>query len=379
MAIDPHQLFETWFAEARIGEPHDAEAMTLATADASGRPAARMVLLKGHDERGFVFYTNGESRKGAELAANPRAALLFHWKSLRRQVRIEGAVAPVSDAEADAYFATRARDSQIGAWASDQSRRSPAAPRSRRAPAGSTVIMPARTCRGRRIGGAIGSSPTGSNSGPTGRTGCTSGVCSRSARPGGAKACSTMSARAALTTRAALASVSAATLLPRSNPTLPGRPDRWRCSARSPIPRSTCLPRWSRCSRSGRRPAGRPRARFRHSKAEALAALAQIVLISISAIGIGWRAIDRLIAHERTANAGYGIAVSIVAILVTLALVAYQRSVVRRTGSVAIRTDNVHYQSDLFLNLSVIAALALDQYAGFPSADPLFGLAIACG
>lgn len=122
MAADPHQLFEEWFAEARIGEPHDAEAMTLATADAAGRPAARMVLLKGHDARGFTFYTNGESRKGDELAANPRAALLFHWKSLRRQVRIEGAVAPVSDAEADAYFATRSRDSQIGAWASDQSR-----------------------------------------------------------------------------------------------------------------------------------------------------------------------------------------------------------------------------------------------------------------
>lgn len=122
MATNPHQLFETWFAEARMGEPHDAEAMTLATADAAGRPAARMVLLKGHDERGFVFYTNGESRKGDELAANPRASLLFHWKSLRRQVRIEGAVAAVSDAEADAYFATRSRDSQIGAWASDQSR-----------------------------------------------------------------------------------------------------------------------------------------------------------------------------------------------------------------------------------------------------------------
>lgn len=122
MATDPHQLFETWFAEARAGEPHDAEAMALATADAAGRPAARMVLLKGHDERGFVFYSNGESRKGDEFAANPRASLLFHWKSLRRQVRIEGAVSPVSNAEADAYFATRSRDSQIGAWASDQSR-----------------------------------------------------------------------------------------------------------------------------------------------------------------------------------------------------------------------------------------------------------------
>jgi len=122
MATDPHQLFETWFAEARAGEPHDAEAMTLATAGVDGRPSARMVLLKGHDQRGFVFYTNGESRKGDELAANPRAALLFHWKSLRRQVRIEGAVEPVGEAESDAYFASRSRDSRLGAWASDQSR-----------------------------------------------------------------------------------------------------------------------------------------------------------------------------------------------------------------------------------------------------------------
>lgn len=122
MTDDPHALFETWFAEAKGAEPNDPEAMALATADASGAPSVRMVLLKGHDARGFVFYTNYESRKGAELAANPRAALLFHWKSLRRQVRIEGAVTPVSEAEADAYFASRSRDSRLGAWASDQSR-----------------------------------------------------------------------------------------------------------------------------------------------------------------------------------------------------------------------------------------------------------------
>lgn len=117
--------------------------------------------------------------------------------------------------------------------------------------------------------------------------------------------------------------------------------------------------------------------RFGHGKAEALAALAQVVLISVSAIGIGWRAIERLIHGEATANAEYGIGVSVVAIIVTLALVSYQRSVVRRTGSVAITTDRVHYQSDLFLNLSVIAALALDQYAGLPGADPILGLGIA--
>src|SRR5687767_4935646 len=119
---DPHALFEEWLAEARLAEPNDPVAMALATADAEGRPSVRMVLLKGHDERGFVFYSNLDSRKGGELAANSRAALLFHWKSLRRQVRVEGPVEPVSEAEADAYFASRARDSQLGAWASDQSR-----------------------------------------------------------------------------------------------------------------------------------------------------------------------------------------------------------------------------------------------------------------
>jgi pyridoxamine 5'-phosphate oxidase len=122
MAADPHALFDEWLAEARLAEPNDPTAMALATADARGRPSVRMVLMKGHDPRGFVFYTNLDSRKGEELAANPQAALLFHWKSLRRQVRIEGPVEPVDAEEADAYFATRSRDSQLGAWASDQSR-----------------------------------------------------------------------------------------------------------------------------------------------------------------------------------------------------------------------------------------------------------------
>lgn len=122
MADDPFVLFEQWFAEARASEPNDANAMALATADAAGQPAVRMVLLKGHGPDGFVFYTNQQSRKANDLSADPKAALLFHWKSLRRQVRIEGPVTVVDDAEADAYFATRGRDSQLGAWASDQSR-----------------------------------------------------------------------------------------------------------------------------------------------------------------------------------------------------------------------------------------------------------------
>lgn len=119
---DPLRLFQDWMAEAQRTEPNDPNAMTLATSTLSGLPSARMVLLKGLDARGFVFYTNREGRKGGELIANPHAALLFHWKSSRRQVRVEGPVEVVSDKEADAYFCSRARVSRLGALASDQSR-----------------------------------------------------------------------------------------------------------------------------------------------------------------------------------------------------------------------------------------------------------------
>jgi pyridoxamine 5'-phosphate oxidase len=122
MTTDPFALFNDWFAEARVSELNDPEAMALATADEVGNPSVRIVLLKGHGPEGFVFYTNERSEKGRELAVNPSAALLFHWKSLRRQVRIEGEVERVPEADADAYFASRGRDSQLGAWASDQSR-----------------------------------------------------------------------------------------------------------------------------------------------------------------------------------------------------------------------------------------------------------------
>ena len=120
---DPFALFDAWFAEAQGSEPNDPNAMALATATPDGAPSVRMVLLKGHGpDEGFVFYTNAESRKGGEVRANPQAALLFHWKSLRRQIRIEGPLEEVSAEEADAYFHSRARKSQIGSAASDQSR-----------------------------------------------------------------------------------------------------------------------------------------------------------------------------------------------------------------------------------------------------------------
>jgi len=122
MTDDPFALFDAWYAEARASEPNDPNAMALATADTAGRPSVRMVLLKGHGPDGFVFYTNREGRKAADLAANPAAALLFHWKSQRRQIRIEGPVTLATDAQSEAYFASRGRDSQLGAWASDQSR-----------------------------------------------------------------------------------------------------------------------------------------------------------------------------------------------------------------------------------------------------------------
>jgi pyridoxamine 5'-phosphate oxidase len=121
-ADDPFVLFDAWMDEAKKTEPNDANAMSLATVDAQGRPNVRMVLLKDAGPNGFVFYTNRESAKGREIEASPYAALCLHWKSQRKQIRARGAVAQVSDAEADAYFASRAKDSQIGAWASAQSR-----------------------------------------------------------------------------------------------------------------------------------------------------------------------------------------------------------------------------------------------------------------
>jgi pyridoxamine 5'-phosphate oxidase len=122
---DPFAIFDVWFAEAQASEPNDPNAMALATATLGAAPSVRMVLLKGHGPDGFVFYTNFESRKGSELAANPQVALLFHWKSLRRQVRIEGTIKEVTPAEADAYFASRHPESRLGSAASDQSRTLP--------------------------------------------------------------------------------------------------------------------------------------------------------------------------------------------------------------------------------------------------------------
>ncbi len=174
-ARDPLALFKLWLEEAGLTEINDPEAMTLATVDADGLPDARMVLCKGADERGIVFYTNIESAKGQELKGQPRAAALFHWKSLRRQVRFRGAISEVSGAESDAYFASRPRGSQIGAWASQQStaacrRAAISRPRWKLTSGGSDKA----TCRGRTIGAAIGSIRSRSSSGATALPDCTS-------------------------------------------------------------------------------------------------------------------------------------------------------------------------------------------------------------
>lgn len=122
MSAEPFSLFDLWYSEARKTEPNDSNAMALATTNAEGQPSVRMVLLKGHGPDGFIFYTNQQSDKARQISQSGFVALLFHWKSLRRQIRIEGKIGSVDDATADAYFATRSRDSQLGAWASDQSR-----------------------------------------------------------------------------------------------------------------------------------------------------------------------------------------------------------------------------------------------------------------
>ncbi len=182
-ADEPLRLFAAWFAEAKSSEPVNPEAMTLATVDAAGLPNARMVLLKGFDERGFVFYTNAESIKGHELAAAPKAALAFYWKSLQRQVRLRGDVEAVSNEEADAYFATRSRMAQIGAWAQNSRRRWKAGSRSKRPMARFTPRNSrSEPCRGRRTGSAIGSCRRRSNFGKSGRSGCTTVSC-LSAKP----------------------------------------------------------------------------------------------------------------------------------------------------------------------------------------------------
>ena len=172
---DPLRQFRRWFEEARDAGLEFPEAMALATATADGRPSVRMVLLKEADERGFAFFTNYESRKGGELEANPRAALLFHWQPLGRQVRVEGHVERVPAEESEAYFRTRPLGSRLAAWASPQSRPLTDRGELERLYAEAAARFPARRCRCRRTGAASASSRTRTSSGSTATTACTTG------------------------------------------------------------------------------------------------------------------------------------------------------------------------------------------------------------
>ncbi len=180
-ATDPFALFRAWMAEAEAAEPVDPEAMALATVDAEGLPNVRMVLLKGADERGLVFYSNCDSAKGQELAANAQAALLFYWKSLGRQIRLRGPVEPATDEEADAYFATRHRESRIGACASRQSRPLTSRAALEAEVARLTEAFGTARCRARSIGAATGSFRSRSSSGEPAHSACT--TASRSGVP----------------------------------------------------------------------------------------------------------------------------------------------------------------------------------------------------
>ena len=172
---DPIAQFERWFADARRAEVHEPNAMTLATVDADGRPAARMVLLKGFDGRGLAFYTNRESRKAGELSANPKAALVFWWGPLQRQVRFEGTIEEVDPAEADAYFASRPRGSQLAAWASAQSSLIAGRAALEAAESGTRALRRRTRSRGRRSGAATAWCRPWWSSGTAARAACTTG------------------------------------------------------------------------------------------------------------------------------------------------------------------------------------------------------------
>ena len=177
-ADEPFGLFAAWLKDATASEPNDPNAMALATVDASGLPDVRMVLLKGFDSAGFVFYTNIARPKGRQLADSAKAALVFHWKSLRRQVRVRGTVTPVTPREADEYFATRPRPAQIGAWASKQSQPLESRFAFEQAIATETAKHWSAPCHGRRAGAATASPRNPWSSGTTVRSGCMTASCS---------------------------------------------------------------------------------------------------------------------------------------------------------------------------------------------------------
>ncbi len=306
---DPFALFDEWFAKAQASEPNDPNAMALATADSVGNPSVRMVLLKGHGPDGFTFYTNEESSKGKELKENPSAALLFHWKTLRRQVRIEGEVERVSNEDADAYFATRSRDSQLGAWASDQSRplqsrevfearyeamkaRFENRPISAPTPLGRLPPCPAHL---RILAG-----PAPSPARTPGVRGAERWKLERGSPLPVTQMSITPEERSRLTFRAAMASIAMALTLIILKSWAAYHTDS--TAMLGSLADSGLDLVASLIVLLGVRIAAQPadyEHRFGHGKAEALASLVQVILITISAIFIGVRAVQRLISAPR--------------------------------------------------------------------------------
>ena len=382
-AADPLGLFRDWLAEAEKSEPNDANAMALATADAGGAPNVRMVLLKGVDS-GFVFYSNAESAKGGELAANPRAALNFHWKSLRKAVRVQGTIAEVSAAEADAYFATRPKDSQIGAWASPQSRpmegrwvfeKAIAANMRWKFGLGKVPRPPHWT----RLAGYAGAHRILARPPlpPARPAGLCPGERKRAVDHGTAVSVSAADT-GDLMRRAAIASLSVSLILvsiktfayfaSHSVAMLASMAD----SALDLFTSSLNL----FAIRTALTPADKEH-RFGHGKAEPLAGLAQAAFIAASALFLVIQAVQRILDPQQVENSGQALAVMAISIALALGLVVYQGSVVKKTGSLAVHADATHYVADLVTNVGVVVAIVLAAYLHWELADPIIAIAVA--
>ena len=398
---DPFALFETWFGLAAAHEINDPNAVALATATADGAPSLRMVLLKGVDDaaaeaRGFVFFTNLESRKGEELARNPRAALCFYWKSLRRQVRVEGPVTPVEPAEADAYYASRARGSRIGAWASAQSR--PLADRATLeqavdeadpplrpggvgragAAAAALVRLPPGAVADRVLAGAAvpPARPGGVRAGPR-AAGATTG-CIRDRRSPDRAAGGDQARRDRLLKLATTVSVSVASTLAVLKLAA------WLVTGSAAI-LSSLLDSLVDVAASGillisvrhaLRPPDRSH-RFGHGKAEPLGAIAQAAFVGGSALLLIFESAGRFITPTPVVEVPLGIAVMSISLVATVLLVVFQRGVARRTGSTAIEADRLNYIGDTATSVVVLAVLVIGQRPGWLWLDPAAAIGVA--
>ncbi len=387
---DPVALFASWFAEAAKSEPNEPEAMALATADEQGRPNLRMVLLKAADASGFVFYTNLQSAKGRELAHDSHAALCFHWKTLRRQVRVRGPAEQVSDAEADAYFATRPRDSQIGAWASAQSRpmelrfafereiaRYAAKFALRQSTASRFLVrISGDAARDRVLARPPVSFARSARLPPPKRNRALADGAALSVRNGSRRA--DLHANSRLMKNAALAAVALSAflvVLKAAAYVITGSVAMMASLADSALDLFASSINLLAISQS-LTPADREH-RFGHGKAEPLAGLAQGAFIAGSATFLVVESIGRIVSPRRIEHAALGLLVMAISIGTVLALVLYQRLAVSRTGSLAIQADRLHYMGDLVTNIGVVIGIAVASRLGILIADPIVGLGVA--